>query len=237
VMSFEHEQDAFRAFMEDVPGNAVMLVDTYDIAEGVRRAIAAAQETGVQLSGVRIDSGDLLSESRAARAQLDEAGMRDVQIVASGDLNEERIARLVAAGAPIDLWGVGTDLGTSRDAPAVGGVYKLVADSAGGTWRGRSKLSADKATLPGPKQVWRRYEAERMVGDVIAAEDEQQDGQPLLAPAMRAGARVGAEPLEQLRERAAAQLAALPPHLRASASDDAAAPYPVSYSSRLLESG
>jgi nicotinate phosphoribosyltransferase len=102
VMSFEREEDAFHAFMEDFPGNAVMLVDTYDTVEGVRRAIAAARSTGVRLSGVRLDSGDLLELSRNARALLDEAGMRDARIVASGDLEERRIAELTMADAPID---------------------------------------------------------------------------------------------------------------------------------------
>jgi nicotinate phosphoribosyltransferase len=234
VMSFEHEQEAFRAFMEDVPGNAVMLVDTYDTLEGVRRAITAARESGVALAGVRIDSGDLLSTSRAARALLDEAGITEAVIVASGDLDELRIARLVAAGAPIDRWGVGTDLGTSRDAPAVGGVYKLVADSLGGeAWRGTSKLSPDKATVPGMKQVWRRYEAGQMAGDVIAAEGEPADGEPLLVPAMRAGERVNSEPLDQIRARAARQLKALPPGLRVVEPDRVPEPYPVSYSKTL----
>jgi nicotinate phosphoribosyltransferase len=235
VMSFEHEQEAFRTFMEDVPGNAVMLVDTYDTLAGVRRAIAAARESGVELTGVRIDSGDLLSTSRAARALLDEAGITDAVIVASGDLDDERIARLVAAGAPIDLWGVGTDLGTSRDSPAVGGVYKLVADRLGGdAWRGTSKLSPDKSTVPGAKQVWRRYEARQMAGDVIGVQDEPQDGEPLLAPAMRAGARVNRESLEQMRDRARAQLGSLPEPLRTPDPDRPVDPYPVTYSSGLL---
>jgi nicotinate phosphoribosyltransferase len=235
VMSFEHEQDAFRAFMEDVPGNAVMLVDTYDTLEGVRRAIAAARESGVALAGVRIDSGDLLSTSRAARVLLDEAGITEAVIVASGDLDELRIARLVAAGAPIDRWGVGTDLGTSRDAPAVGGVYKLVADSLGGEgWRGTSKLSPDKATVPGAKQVWRRHDAGQMAGDVIGAEDERPAGEPLLAPAMRAGERVSPVSLEEMRDQARAQLSALPAPLRTPDRDRPEDPYPVRYSSRLL---
>ena len=235
VMSFEHEQEAFRAFMEDVPGNAVMLVDTYDTLEGVRRAIAASHEAGVALAGVRIDSGDLLTASRAARALLDEAGMGEATIVASGDLDEQRIARLVAAGAPIDLWGVGTDLGTSRDSPAVGGVYKLVADSPGGQgWRGTWKLSPDKSTVPGAKQVWRRYEDGRMVGDMVAAENEPQEGEALLVPAMRAGSRVGPESLDQLRERAAANLRALPEALRHPEPDAGNGDlYPVSWSDRL----
>jgi nicotinate phosphoribosyltransferase len=234
VMSFEDEQMAFQAFMEDVPGNAVMLVDTYDTAEGVRRAIGAARAGGHELAGIRIDSGDLLSASRAARAMLDEAGMTDAIIVASGDLDEQRIERLVAAGAPIDLWGVGTDLGTSRDSPAVGGVYKLVADTAGGSgWRDRSKLSVDKATIPGTKQVWRTYEGGRMAGDVIAREGERHDGEPLLVPVMRGGEPVRSEPLDQLRQRARSQLAALPEPLRVLDPDAPAEPYPVAYSAAL----
>ena len=238
VMSFEHEQEAFRAFMEDVPANAVMLVDTYDTLTGVRRAIAAARESGVELTGVRIDSGDLLSTSRATRTLLDEAGITDAVIVASGDLDEERIARLVAAGAPIDLWGVGTELGTSRDSPAVGGVYKLVADRLGDdAWRGTSKLSPDKATVPGVKQVWRRHEAGQMAGDVIGAQDEAQDGEPLLAPAIRAGARVNRESLDQMRDRARAQLKSLPEPLRTPDPDRPVDPYPVTYSSRAAHGG
>src|SRR6185503_4414775 len=107
VMSFEREEDAFVAFLEDSPDNAVLLVDTYDAITGVRRAIAAARTTGVHLRGVRIDSGDLLSLSRAARRLLDEAGMPEVAIIASGDLEEGRVAALVRADTPIDLWGVG----------------------------------------------------------------------------------------------------------------------------------
>ncbi len=236
VMSFEHEEEAFKAFMEDWPGNAVMLVDTYDATAGVRHAIAAAQATGVRLRGVRIDSGDLDSLSRAARASLDEAGLSDTQIVASGDLDESRIARLVAAGAPIDVWGVGTDLGTSRDSPAVGGVYKLVAHRLdGGEWRGTSKSSPGKATVPGAKQVFRRYTDGTMRGDVIAAAGEALDGRPLLAPAMRSGQRVGSEPLERMRDRALAGLDALPEGLRglAEGGSPGEGAYPVAVSDLL----
>ena len=211
VMSFAQEQDAFVAFMEDLPHNTVMLVDTYDTVAGVQRAIAAARTVGVPLMGVRIDSGDMLELSRAARDLLDKAGMREAMVIASGDLDEEPIRQLVAAGAPIARWGVGTALGTSSDAPALGGVYKLVADCAEDrTWRLTVKRSPDKATLPGPKQVFRRYEGGRMRGDVLATDGEQLPGTPLLVPVMRDGSRVGAESMEDLRGRALGELEALP---------------------------
>jgi nicotinate phosphoribosyltransferase len=230
VMSFEREEDAFRAFMEDFPGNAVMLVDTYDSLEGVRRAIAAAQAMGVRLAGVRLDSGDLLALSRRARSLLDEAGLDGASILASGDLEEAQIARLVAAGAPIDAFGVGTDLGTSRDSPVVNGVYKLVAHRVGGEWRDVRKRSPAKETVPGAKQVFRRYAGGEMAGDVIARAEEELEGTPLLVPFVRGGAVVRSETMEQLRARAREQLGALPPRLRAL--DENAPPYPVGYSER-----
>jgi nicotinate phosphoribosyltransferase len=233
VLAFEHEEDAFRRFIESFPDDTVLLVDTYDTLEGVRHAISAARAAGAPLSGVRLDSGNLLELSRAARALLDDAGMDQTRIAASGDLEESRIARLVAAEAPIDIWGVGTDLGTSRDSPVVDGVYKLVAHQRDGEWRGVWKRSADKSTVPGAKQVFRRRSGGAMEADVIGAEDEAHEGEPLLVPAMRGGEIVHAEPLEEIRERSAAELAALPERLRRAITDESADPYPVSYSSRL----
>ena len=176
------------------------------------------------LQGVRLDSGDILELSRSARALLDEAGMPETRIVASGDLEEGRIAELVAAGAPVDLWGVGTDLGTSRDAPALGGVYKLVAHEVGGEWRGVAKRSAGKASQPGAKQVWREERDGVMAGDTVGLADEDLPGRPLLVPAMRAGESVLRESLEEMRERASSELAALPARQE---------PYPVELSTRL----
>jgi nicotinate phosphoribosyltransferase len=210
VLAFADEQRAFETFLRDVPDSAVLLVDTFDTRDGVRHAIAASVATGVPLKGVRLDSGDLLELSRAARAMLDAAGMPHAHIVASGDLDEHRIAALVRAGAPIDVWGVGTALGTSEDAPALGGVYKLVADRANGGWRPVAKRSPAKATLPAPKQVFRHSAAGRMSFDVLALAGEPAAGRPLLAPAMRGGRVVLDEPLAALRARAAAELAALP---------------------------
>jgi nicotinate phosphoribosyltransferase len=232
VMSFPTEEAAFRAFMEDTPENAVMLVDTYDTVEGVRHAISAARATGVELKGVRLDSGDLDELSPATRALLDDAGMPGARILASGDLEERQIARLVERGAPIDLWGVGTELGTSRDSPAVNGVYKLVAHRPDeGGWRGVAKRSPAKATVPGAKQVFRRYAAdEQMAGDTIAGVEEPEEGRPLLVPAMREGGPVAEETLDAVRDRAARELAALPSELRMVSRAEGAVPYPVEYS-------
>jgi nicotinate phosphoribosyltransferase len=242
VLSFDDELEAFRAFLEDHPHNTILLVDTYDTETGVRNAIEASRATGIPLRGVRLDSGDLESLSRMARRLLDESGMTETVIVASGDLEEGRIAELVAAGAPIDVWGVGTELGTSRDSPVVNGVYKLVADRRGepdlpGGWRGVAKRSPHKETLPGPKQVYRRFEDRLMAGDVIAAADEDLDGTTLLVPAMRDGDVVLEETLEEIRERSASQLAALPEALRRASGEERPEPYPVDYSERLTALG
>ena len=235
VMSFADEQEAFRTFMEDTPENAIMLVDTYDTLKGVRHAIAASRQTGVNLKGVRLDSGELLSLSRSARSLLVAADMQDAQIVASGDLEEHQIAKLVAAGAPIDMWGVGTELGTSRDAPALGGVYKLVADAApgGSGWRPVWKRSPAKATIPGPKQVFRSFAAGTMTGDLVAEASERHPGQPLLERFIEHGRLVRREPLAALRARATENLSALPAELRDTEAQ-APAPYPVTYSEQLL---
>jgi nicotinate phosphoribosyltransferase len=235
VLSFDDEEQAFRAFMVDAPDNAVMLVDTFDTLAGVGHAIDAARATGVPLKGVRLDSGDLLALSRDVRTLLDAAGSRDAQIVASGDLDERQIAALVAAGAPIDVWGVGTDLGTSRDSPTVGGVFKLVADATEGPgWRPVAKRSPAKATLPGPKQVYRRVDGGTMVEDVLAIVDETLPGIPLLVPAMRDGRLELGDDLNALRARAAAQLDALPAPLR-TPGEAPPPPYRVRLSPRLLE--
>jgi nicotinate phosphoribosyltransferase len=229
VMSFATEMDAFRAFMRDTPENAVMLVDTFDTVQGVRRAIAASRETGVRLQGVRLDSGDRLELARAARSLLDDAGLEDAAIVVSGDLDESQIAALVAAGAPVDVWGVGTDLGTSRDSPTVGGVYKLVADRRDGDWRPVAKRSPDKATLPGAKQVFRYATSGVMREDLLAVDGERLLGRPLLVPVMRDGRSVLGDSLAVLRRRAAGELRSLPTTL----GKPGAEPYPVVLSDRL----
>jgi nicotinate phosphoribosyltransferase len=245
VMSFADEQSAFETFMRDMPEHTVVLVDTYDTLEGVRHAIAAARATGISLTGVRLDSGDLLSLSRSARAMLDDAGMAGTTIVASGDLEERKIARLVAAGAPIDAWGVGTDLGVSRDAPTLGGVYKLVADAdRDGTWRTVRKRSPAKETMPGPKQVFRAFANGHMNGDLIAEASEEppaaapvgtgREPRPLLERFVEGGEITRVDPLGALRARAQENLGALPAAIR-QPDGSASRGYPVTHSDRLLE--
>jgi nicotinate phosphoribosyltransferase len=232
VLSFEGEVEAFEAFMRENPDNAVLLVDTYDTLEGVRRAIAASQRTGIPLAGIRLDSGDLAALARESRRLLDEAGLRETRIVASGDLEEHRIAELCREGVPIDVWGVGTELGTSRDSPVVNGVYKIVADLRGEAWRGVFKRSLAKETLPGAKQVFRHFNDGTMTGDVVATADEELDGEPLLVPAMRDGEIVMTETLDQMRERTTRSLTSLPVELRSRGPKPR---YPVRHSDKLQE--
>ncbi len=217
VMSFPTELDAFRAYAADFPDNAVLLIDTYDTLQGARHAVVVArelQERGYQLRGVRLDSGDLVRLSREVRRILDEAGFPEVQIFLSGDLNEYRIRDLLAAGAVADAFGVGTQLGTSADAPYINGVYKIVEDELGL----KVKLSTGKVSLPGRKQVYRFYDGQgRMTHDIIALHDEPAPpgGEPLLQEVIRDGEPVVPLPsLAEIRQRAQEQIAALPEHLR-----------------------
>jgi nicotinate phosphoribosyltransferase len=232
VLSFESEEEAFESFLRDNPENALLLVDTYDTLDGVRRAIEASRRTGIELTGIRIDSGDLDALAREARRLLDEAGLTEARIVASGDLEEHRIAQLCGAGVPIDVWGVGTDLGTSRDSPVVNGVYKIVAHRSGNAWRGVAKRSQAKETLPGAKQVFRRFEGSTMVEDIVGTAEEQLDGEALLVPAMRAGRIVHTETLEEMRERTRRSIDSLPVELRSRGEKPA---YPVRRSDALTE--
>jgi nicotinate phosphoribosyltransferase len=235
VQAHEREEDAFAAFAALYP-ETVLLVDTYDTLEGVRRVVDLARRLGqgFRVSGIRLDSGDLAALSRRARDLLDAAGLSRLSIVASGDLDEDRIAELVGAGAPIDAFGVGTRMGVSADAPGLDLAYKLT-QYAG---RGRLKFSPGKATLPGRKQVFRVDEDGCAARDVIALEGEALPGRALLEPVMRSGRRTpfGQRNLEQIRRSAAAALAQLPQRVRAL--EDCRPPFPVEVSPalRALES-
>ncbi len=230
VLAFDDELAAFRTYAADFPRDAVLLIDTYDTLAGARRASLVAKEVrerGGQVRGVRLDSGDLGSLAGDVRAILDAEGCQDVQIFASGDLDEYRIHDLLSSGAPIDAFGVGTRLGTSDDAPSLSTVYKLVEDERGP----RMKFSTGKMTLPGRKQVWRRDADRTLFGDTIALEGEPQEGRPLLRRAMVSGRRVvPAEPLADPRARCAAGIAALPAELW---SLQQASAYPVELSPAL----
>jgi nicotinate phosphoribosyltransferase len=222
------ERAAFEAFLREYPGRAVLLVDTYDVERGLANAIAASRATGVPLAGVRLDSGDLAGQARSARRMLDAAGMRSTHIVASNDLDEHRIAALLAAGAPLDAFGVGTMLGTSADAPSLGGVYKLVAQTEAGVDRPVMKLSAAKSTDPGAHQVFRSTGQ----GDVLGLADESLPGRPLLERVMEGGRTCAALPaLDAVRARFLAERETLPAAVRRI---DDPQPWPVRRSPRLL---
>jgi nicotinate phosphoribosyltransferase len=201
VMAHDREVDAFRAYLRQYGQASVLLVDTYDTVGGTQRAVEAMRAEGVEARGIRIDSGDLGLLAGKARRILDEAGLPGVEILASGDLDEDRIAALVAMGAPIDAFGVGTRLGTSADAPYLGMVYKLVEQ--GG--EPRLKLSPDKRTWPGRKQIWRTPTAD-VVG--LAGEPRPADGRPLLATVFDGAVRDTLGTLADARSRCAAALEA-----------------------------
>jgi len=214
IMAFEDEDEAFRAYQEVFPEATTHLVDTYDSEAAVRRLVAS----GAPIQAVRLDSGELVSLSKSVRSILDEGGFKEAKIVVSSDLDEYAIAEMLAAGAPVDLFGVGTRLVTSYDCPALGGVYKLVEqESEEGAPLYRMKRSASKRSLPGAKQVWRLSEAGRAQEDIIglAAEAGPPQGEPLLERVMANGKRLRPAPsLETIRARARVRIAELAPETR-----------------------
>jgi nicotinate phosphoribosyltransferase len=229
VMAHASEAEAFDRFLDIFPHASTLLVDTYD----TRRAIEQIIRTGRKPMGIRLDSGDLAADSQWARRRLKEAGWGDVEIFASGDLDETKIEALLKAGAEIDAFGVGTAMVTSADAPSIGLIYKLVEVRRNGRNVGVAKFSPAKATYPGAKQVFRfRGRSGQFRGDVIAlAEERPRGGMPLLAPALREGDRVqGAGKLEEARQRCREQLESLPERYRRI---DARGKFPVKYSRRL----
>ncbi len=219
VLAFPSELEADRQLQNLLGPNTIYLIDTFDTIEGARKAASL----GPPLWGVRLDSGDLVALSRAVRRILDDAGLREARIMASGDLDEHKIADLVAAGAPIDGFGVGTELATSADAPALSAIYKMVETESGGGKRYTAKLSEDKITLPGAKQIFRHPDR-----DVVGLAEESFPGadvQTLLRPVMLRGRLV--DPLpdpKSARTHASESLA----HIRTDQ------PRPVEYSRGLM---
>ncbi len=222
VMSFPCEIEAFRKLQRTLGESTVQLLDTYDAIEGARHAASL----GKPLWGVRLDSGDFLATSRQVRAILDEAGLQDSKIMASGDLDEYKIRELLKGGAPVDAFGVGTQLATSADAPSMSAVYKLVELDIHGIKRFAAKFSVDKPSYPGAKQLFRDEHR-----DVIARSGECGRGEALLRPVILGGRQVEPLPtLEQSRARAAESLAKLTPALREL---EVADPWPVIHSREL----
>ena len=224
VMSFPTEIEAFRKLQSVLGEATVQLLDTYDPIEGARHAAGL----GKPLWGVRLDSGDFTAQSKQVRAILDQAGLRDAKIMASGDLDEYKIRDLLPAGAPLDAFGVGTQLATSADAPSMGAIYKLVELDVQGVKRFTAKYSEEKHSYPGAKQVFRD-----VARDVIARSGECGRGEALMRPVILGGRLVEPLPtLEQARARSAEYIAKLPPAVRGL---EESVPWPVIYSRELRE--
>jgi nicotinate phosphoribosyltransferase len=231
IQAHESEAAALEAFARARPKGLVLLIDTYDTVAAAREVVRLAprlRKAGIDIQGVRIDSGDLVALSRAVREVFDQGGLIDVTIFASGGLDEDDLVQFGRAGAPIDGYGIGTSLTTSSDVPALDCAYKLE-EYAGVA---RRKRSPGKATWPGRKQVWRRYGAEgTMAGDLLTLEGGKHEGEPLLHPVMIDGRRLPGPSLEEARARAAASMARLPLRLRDLGK---AAPYTVEIGEDLL---
>jgi len=211
IQAYDDETAAFDDFAQSRPENLTLLIDTYDTEVAAQKVVELAarlKARGIAIRSVRLDSGDLIALSKSVRRILDEGGLTAVSIFASGGLDEDNIAEMLRAHAPIDGFGIGTSLTTSSDVPALDCAYKLQ-EYAG---LPRRKRSTGKATWPGRKQVWRRYGPDgRMVGDVLSIESDDQVGEPLSQLVMRGGRSVAPAPtLAQIRSRAARDLARLP---------------------------
>jgi nicotinate phosphoribosyltransferase len=231
IQAHASEMAAFEEFARAYPEGTTLLIDTYDTEEGARKVVGLAQKLraeGIPIRAVRLDSGDLGEHARKVRRILDEGGCREMRIFASGGLDETLIERLVSEGAPIDGFGVGTSLVTSEDAPALDCAYKLQ-EYAGVP---RRKRSEGKATWPGRKQVFRRYDASGApAGDTLTVEGDRCDGVPLIGPVMRDGRRIAPAPtLAQSREQCMETLRKLPPEMKSLCSEGG---YPVEVSAAL----
>lgn len=238
VMAFETEIEAFQTYAEALPNNAILLVDTYDTIKGVQRAIETGKslrERGYKLAGIRLDSGDLAWLSIQARRMLDEAGFPEAVVLASNDLDEQTIESLKLQGAQIDVWGVGTNLVTAFDQPALGGVYKLSAiRNLDEPWQHKIKLSEQvaKISTPGIQQVRRFVQNGELIGDMIFNLDvpsensrtivdpmdptrrkripDEADVEDLLVPVFRRGKLAYTPPnIDLSRERTLSQLGSL----------------------------
>jgi nicotinate phosphoribosyltransferase len=231
IQSFDGEAAAFEAFARARPQNLTLLIDTYDTEAAARKVVALAprlKQSGTAVRAVRIDSGDLAALAKSVRGILDAGGLRDIGIFVSGGIDEDTLAAFAREKAPIDGIGIGTSLVTSFDAPALDCAYKLQ-EYAG---LPRRKRSTGKATWPGRKQVWRRYDGDgRMMADVLSAEGDIHEGEPLIHSVMTSGRRIGPQTtLHDIRARARHELERLPAALGAIGS---LVPYPVQVAASL----
>ncbi len=205
------EMAAFEQFARARPDNVILLIDTYDTEAGARKVVELAPKLkadGIAVRGVRIDSGDLVANSKKVRAILDAGGLQDAVILVSGGINEDEIVRLAKAGAPIDGYGIGANLTTSQDAPTLDCAYKLQEYDG----KPKRKLSEGKQTWPGRKQVWRNFATDGfMTDDTLSLEDDTPPGEPLIVPVMKGGKRINPAPtLDVTRATARKNLTALP---------------------------
>jgi len=231
IQSFDDETAAFEAFARARPQNLVLLIDTYDTEAAARKVVTLAprlKELGIAVRALRIDSGDLVTLAKSVRRILDAGGLENIGIFASGGIDEETLLAFARQRAPVDGIGIGTSLATSFDAPALDCAYKLQ-EYAG---LPRRKRSTGKATWPGRKQVWRRYDRDgRMMGDVLSVEDDKQGGEPQIHPVMASGQRIASQAsLHDIRAHARRELERLPLELHKTKSQ---VPYPVQISTAL----
>ncbi len=215
IEAHDDETEAFEHFAQSRPDALTLLIDTYDTEQGARKVAALADQlktSEISVQGVRLDSGDLAALAKSVRAILNNAGHQNISIFASGGLDEYEVHRLIASGAPIDGYGVGTSLTTSSDVAAIDCAYKLQ-EYAG---KARAKNSPGKVTLPGRKQVWRTYdESGVMTGDTLSLETDSGEGEPLVRRVMRDGRRLKPSPsLDDIRTRFTHNLKSLPSRLR-----------------------
>lgn len=214
VQAHDNEVEAFEHFALSNPDNVVLLLDTYDTEAAAEKTVEVARRLkakGIEIKGVRLDSGDLAEHACRVRRILDDGGLPNVTIFASGNLDEFKLHDVLSSNAPIDGFGIGSRLDVSADAPYLDCAYKLQ-EYAG---RPRRKRSEGKATWPGRKQVYRTFADGVMTSDVVTLEGDPQRGQPLLCKVMKCGRRAGtAKPLRKVRQYAAESLAQLPPRLR-----------------------
>ena len=238
IMSYPKEIDAFRAFAKTFPNKSTLLIDTYDDMAGAEKAVVVAKEleaNGFRLGGIRLDSGDLAETSKKIRKILDENNLGYVKIFVSGDLDEYKITQLLNEGAKIDSFGVGTKMGTSADRPYLDVIYKLCETMVlDGSFSAIMKLSKDKITLPGRKQVYRFQDDQRFFRkDIIALADEKVGGEPLLVKVIENGKLTYCQPsLNEIRAKASDSLSKLPAEFKPLTN---APLFPVELSEKLQE--